>query len=311
MNAIPLSQIKVCVGTSEHSDNEEDDDDQCCLQEEDGETRYAAIEDAIFKLSEHFHFQARIHMNDSVGVYAAKRKSDERLVCIKIVNKKYHFEKHAPIELRVLTHLNTTYPDSTMFPTLLHYFDGDETYALVMNLVHEDSFSRCVFGKMAVIESLFLQLLVAVSRLHACGIICRDVKASNLLWTQETSNLVLCDFDLSTFITSAGHTAVVGTDGYMAPEITAFERYPPLSDTVPVPYHKAVDAYACGAVLGSLLHVTSECDIEQDSVFRWRAVLRAASTPPTTLEVLFLGLTDPCPQQRFTVEDALSRLQQQ
>ena len=83
---------------------------------------------------------------------------------------------------------------------------------------------------------------------HACGVLHRDVKPHNLLFS-ETGTLKLTDFGLAkTAVANAGVTAltrageVVGTPAYMAPEQVIGEEVGP-----------ATDVYSTGVVLFELL----------------------------------------------------------
>jgi calcium/calmodulin-dependent protein kinase I len=88
---------------------------------------------------------------------------------------------------------------------------------------------------------------------HSLNIVHCDIKPENIIC--KTSNwpldVKLCDCGLSDYIDSAraaelGHdntlTAVIGSPGYMAPEVVKRE-----------PYGRAVDMWACGVVLDVML----------------------------------------------------------
>jgi calcium/calmodulin-dependent protein kinase I len=97
------------------------------------------------------------------------------------------------------------------------------------------------------------EIIMACEYLHSINIVHCDIKPENILC--KTSNwpldVKLCDFGLSDYIDSArvaelGHdntlTAVIGTPGYIAPEVVKRE-----------PYGRAVDMWACGVVLYVML----------------------------------------------------------
>jgi serine/threonine protein kinase len=69
-----------------------------------------------------------------------------------------------------------------------------------------------------------LDTLAAVAHCHSCGVLFRDVKPDNIMWSHDRQRAVLIDFDVATFIRKQGHRAIVGSDGYMAPEIVAITK---------------------------------------------------------------------------------------
>ena len=281
-----------CESDIDHEDDDDREDD-------------VDIEQTIFQLSEHFTFVKRIHKHTHVGVYEAIDKcSPATRCCIKII---YKTQRSIPIEVRILRHINSQYVDSPRFPVLLYFFERGNTNVIVTKLEVETSFER-LFNNTASTRAMCLQLIQAVMMLHSIHIIYRDMKVSNILWNDDAQQLVLCDFDLSTFQTEQGHTSVLGTDGYMSPEQTVFDISPPLTDTPPEPYGKSIDIYGIGAVLGTILFTTTEHDLEIDSVYQWRKCLRRHAEK-SDLEMLFLNLTDPCVHTRISLEAALLLLQ--
>ena len=94
------------------------------------------------------------------------------------------------------------------------------------------------------LERLANDLLEAVCQVHKAGVLHRDVKPANLLFT-AAGDVRLTDFgiarlDETTQITRAG--MIVGTERYIAPEVAAGEPATPASDL-----------YSVGAVLHELL----------------------------------------------------------
>lgn len=82
----------------------------------------------------------------------------------------------------------------------------------------------------------FLDIIQAVSYLHSSGISHRDIKPQNILLSSSL-DVLLADFDLAGPIGS--YKGVVGTHGYMAPEIESTEIYSAIK----------VDVFALGVVL--------------------------------------------------------------
>ena len=64
-------------------------------------------------------------------------------------------------------------------------------------------------------------LLSAVAHMHSRNVLYRDIKPSNVLWSDVDEHATVIDFDVATFYSgdSRRHRSVVGTDGYLSAEI--------------------------------------------------------------------------------------------
>ena len=91
----------------------------------------------------------------------------------------------------------------------------------------------------------FRQLADALGYIHAQGIVHRDIKLDNILLAPD-AHVVLSDFGISrvvsdrlrgeigatcTIVTASGSGSVVGTQGYMAPEVARGEEATPAADS--------------------------------------------------------------------------------
>ena len=64
-------------------------------------------------------------------------------------------------------------------------------------------------------------MLNALEFLRIKGIVHRDLKLENILYSTTDGNYKICDFGLA-IKTNAKYTKIVGTSGYLAPEL--FEK---------------------------------------------------------------------------------------
>jgi hypothetical protein len=121
------------------------------------------------------------------------------------------------------------------------YADGAERPYLVMEYVAGDNLAQRLSRKTAIdSDRLARELLGALAHIHAAGIVHRDVKAQNVLITQD-GNTKLIDFGIAlpadaTALTRTGN--LLGTARYVAPEVMRGDRATERSDL-----------YSCGVVL--------------------------------------------------------------
>jgi serine/threonine protein kinase len=142
--------------------------------------------------------------------------------------------------------------------------------------------------------SFLRQLLWSLAQLHRAGFFSRDVKPSNVLWDRRTWGLTLIDFDLAAEVGGL-HTARLGTDGYMAPEVESR-----------APYGRNCDVWSAAVcTLGFLL-----CIPERDVLDHPPAamLLRAERLPSVPRELIALlgRMLDPDPSTRPQAEHLLT-----
>ena len=96
-------------------------------------------------------------------------------------------------------------------------------------------------------KSIFERLVLAIVELHALGVAHRDIKPENILIDVESDIVRLADFGLSHISKEKDNSQFllerVGTDGYVAPEITAGQWYNPFE----------ADIYSFGCTLFTAL----------------------------------------------------------
>eukprot|EP01122_Echinamoeba_exundans_P008655 TRINITY_DN2906_c0_g1_i1.p1 TRINITY_DN2906_c0_g1~~TRINITY_DN2906_c0_g1_i1.p1 ORF type:complete len:332 (+),score=46.01 TRINITY_DN2906_c0_g1_i1:109-996(+) len=149
---------------------------------------------------------------------------------------------------------------------VFEYIDHDMAELLDSPMIKSKPFT------VSEVKCLLQQLLRAVVHLHSNWMIHRDIKMSNLLYSNR-GVLKLADFGLARqFSSTAGHdrmTPRVVTLWYRAPELLLFGT---------TEYDCAVDMWSCGCVLAELLlgHPLLPGDNELDQVGR---MFRLLGTP--------------------------------
>ena len=274
-----LKQLKTDDKKSKNEDeddDDDDDDDDAEDEDDDDDEIDVEIEENIFSLQNYYFFVTRILSHNYVAVYIAIDRITKEKVCVKIVIKN-DYSKKQPMELKILSMISSISNDTpakSNLQTILKYFKSSTSYVIVTKLHKESSFRRTLFDNSDDIKSCMKQLLSAVDLLHSIDIISRDIKPSNMLWNNETKKLVLIDFDLSTFQNSTGHTAVLGTDGFIAPEVLLHEnkhesRQNDKTKSIAT-YDKKIDIYSSAIVFASLIFKVRENDVHLETIKGWK-----------------------------------------
>ena len=162
-------------------------------------------------------------------------------------------EKGLPMEIQVLLKLR----NNASFPKLRAYALHRTGYFMATDLLLPEPLPLSA-------KRLFFPLVSAVVDLHRAGFMSRDIKLSNLLWTP---GLTVCDFDLAHPLPLA--SGVVGSDGFMAPEILAGGQY-----------NEKVDIYAAGVCLLALELGLSELEVAYHLGTREQKVRALGSIEP-------------------------------
>lgn len=189
-------------------------------------------------------------------------------------------------------------------------FERDQVWAFSMELVRGGDFLRWVRDEQAGFSETRLraglsQVISALHALHRARLIHRDIKPENVRVTPE-GRVVLVDFGLVTEDGNRERTAsqyVVGTVGYMAPELTAGE---PATDKA--------DLYA----LGAMLYQALTGRLPFDGTMHQVAVMQRTGMParpsmlsnqvPTDLEDLCMALLAIEPEQRPSADSLYAQL---
>jgi len=266
----------------EDSKVDEESEDQSVLDEDEFDFRtHFPYEDNIFALSKDFEIHERIGTGDDAIVYRAIRRSDGEMVAIKFRDEWSRSGKH-PKEMRLLSAVQG-HP-ITCDLVCWHSLPDNKCHAIVTKLCPNTDIEQYVFDNPRKTRKYMHQLLEVIKFLHHRNVLYRDVKPDNVLWDEENDRLSLIDFDVATFFDPDRlHRRLVGTDGYMAPEVLTIsaeverlekqDRFrnrknrEEMLRLLPVKgYGLEVDVYSCGVLFGSLLYCYPQEDVMDDDV---------------------------------------------
>lgn len=168
---------------------------------------------------------------------------------VKIINKSAYDDREMQFVMRevkimmriVNANIVNTYD---IFDSMRHlhlvieYMQGGELFDIVADQGHLSE-QRA--------SQVMRDIINGVAYLHECGIVHCDIKPENILCKskQWPLQVKLCDFGLANYYdkgTQSNMTAMIGTPGYVAPEVIKRE-----------PYGPPVDMWACGVVLYVML----------------------------------------------------------
>jgi len=233
----------------------DDDDDDADMLDDD-----EVIEATVFRLSYHYLFVSRIYGHTSSVVYRCIDKRTKQRVAVKIKRRNSAYSD--PMEVRVMSKIG----DHKHCPSLEAFYRFPFSCAIVTKLYAEHSIRKTVWDDPTKIKRFMRQLLEALAFMHEHGIIYRDVKLSNLLWNDDTEELIIIDYDLSTFKRKQGHDRYAGTEGYESPEMMVIDK---VHGETKSTYDEKIDIWSAGVVLGQLIHKCSEMDVSRERAKKW------------------------------------------
>lgn len=231
---------------SEYSDNDssyshtaEDDDDDDIDDEDDDEYYSQSIlydsdeedEENLIKpnklAKQIYRFQHDFTIVECISnkrrrkIYKAIRKSDQKPVIIIVthdIHHRYTKKNHLPREIRIMHRLRNT---NHIGQILGHCLINSRTYAIVMDYYINCNVVKCTQGNIVLIKEFMQSLLQGIVHLHAKNVVHRDISIDNVMFNPITKDVVIIDFDLSSFNRSSGFYRHVGRDKYDAPEKVA------------------------------------------------------------------------------------------
>lgn len=191
---------------------------------------------------ERYEIRALIGKGGMGRVYKAYDRLLKRYIALKILN----FEEPEGIELLKREALINA---KLNHPFIVSVYDVGEINSkpfIAMEFVDGDSLRKVLnkkrFKPNEVID-IFSKILEAVAYAHENGVIHRDIKPTNILFT-STGHPKLVDFGIAKIIGQPWRMdeKVVGSPGYMAPEVSESRKY-----------DKRADIYSLGVVLYEML----------------------------------------------------------
>ena len=276
--------------SSDNNDDEEDDDVT------------AVHERMIFLAQQELLFKKSVSKN-VYKVHARTDTEQKHQLCFKFTVRHPRHRTNMPIELRILAHLKAQ--KCTNHVQNMHsYIVAPNSYAFVSPFVPALTDIRELPDwvlRPSRIQKVMQQLFHGLRNVHRAGVMHRDIKPSNLLWDEKREYLILADFGHSTWNTKDGHHIMVGTEGFMAPEILGYERD---GGGQPQNYHEKCDIYSAGMVFGALLFGVAEKYVHEFHARLFRQQSKVYYPGPTSK--LLHALLRRNPRKRPSARQALT-----
>jgi len=191
-------------------------------------------------------------------VVLAKKKDTEKIYALKLMDKQKILNKPRDFK-NLMSEKRILQNDCSFLVHLYWAFQTETEFVLVMDFVgggdlyyHWRKIRR--FPE-KVVQFIAAELVLAISYLHSCGIIYRDLKPQNILLDTD-GHICLADFGLSKEVTQnieVGLHTACGTPSYSAPEVLEGS-----------PYGKSADYWSLGIVLYQFLCGKSPFEFDGD-----------------------------------------------
>ena len=191
---------------------------------------------------------------------ALRRRSNEAR-SVKVIHKKRQLGTKLARQimrnelriLRILSRIDSVRDHPGLLKLHETYEDTDLIYMVVDGLSGDDLFDQIVQRKNYTEKACMMiakDILEALAALHHVGIVLRDFKPENILFSLEEGRVKIADFGLAGTVRQfrreeleAGRPLLVGTPGYMSPEVISTKRN----------YATPCDMYAFGVCLFTIL----------------------------------------------------------
>lgn len=154
-------------------------------------------------------------------VYKGYHRQTKKVVAIKVLELDTKYDEVVDVQLEIqfladlkhapnVTHYYGSFLVGTKLWIIMDYCAGGSIRTLLRAGIFEERY----------ISLVVREVLLALLAVHKLGVIHRDIKAANILITNE-GNVQLCDFGVAAQLTSNSikRTTIAGTPFWMAPEV--------------------------------------------------------------------------------------------
>lgn len=183
------------------------------------------------------------------SVRIVKRISDKKVFAVKDFRARLPTETKKEYTKKITSEfcIGSTLKNTNIIETIEICYENDKIYQ-VMEYCDYDLFAIVMSNRMepAEINCCFKQILKGIRYLHSMGLAHRDLKLDNCCVTNkgivkiiDFGSSVVFAYPFNSRILEA--TGIVGSDPYLAPEVTVFQKYDPR----PVDVWSAAIMYAC------------------------------------------------------------------
>jgi len=239
-------------------------------------------------------------------VVLARKKDTDKIYALKLMDKQKILNKPRDFK-NLMSEKRILQNDCSFLVHLYWAFQTETEFCLVMDFVgggdlyyHWRKIRR--FPE-KVVQFIAAELVLAISYLHSCGIIYRDLKPQNILLDTD-GHICLADFGLSKEVMQnieVGLHTACGTPSYSAPEVLEGS-----------PYGKSADYWSLGIVLYQFLCGKSPFEFDGDFAKLLRSIYSGDISYPRQIvsdnaHSFLEGLLCRDPRKRLDDPDVIKR----
>ncbi|XP_028398269.1 serine/threonine-protein kinase pim-1-like [Dendronephthya gigantea] len=235
----------------------------------------------------------------AANVYAARRRSDQVPVALKVIEKnklgRFLEENGKPIPSEVFLQKKLEHKNII---GLLEYFECGQSIILILERPESyidlfDFISRQEFLSEKIAKKIFRQVLDATVYCEMKGVFHRDIKDENVILDLKTGEAKLADFGSGAQLHNTEYTEYEGTRSYCPPEWYINQRY----------LAKPATVWSLGILLYDM--VCGDVPFENEEEIKEKEVTFTMSLSPDVQNLITMML-DKDPQKRPTIEDIMN-----
>lgn len=168
-----------------------------------------------------YEFIRKITQGGYGKIYLAQSQADHKEVVIKIMKKTEKIKELIEHEISVLRRLGTICPSYVVL--YIDLYQDQRYYYLIMEYLRDyiEFFDYIVNFEdpLEGVNQIYQNTIMGLHYIHTSGCVHRDIKPENIMINPQTKKIKYIDFDFSGFQHEATTFRIMGSLGYVSPEL--------------------------------------------------------------------------------------------
>lgn len=168
-----------------------------------------------------YHFVRKLNQGGYGKIYVAQSQNTHEEVIIKIMKKTEKIRELVDHEISVLRRLGTLCPSYVVL--YIDLYQDERYYYLIMEYLKDyiEFFDYIVNDENSLegIDMIYQNTIRGLYHIHEAGCVHRDIKPENIMINPQTKKIKYIDFDFSGFQHEATTIRIMGSVGYISPEL--------------------------------------------------------------------------------------------